>query len=125
MSYEIIWQPHGVVKRFFGHVTERDMVQSVIDTESDARFDSLRFVINDFRGVTGCSAGQSEVEEIVIIDKGASLTNPDIRIAVVASLPEIVALATQYAESPMNAYSTRIFASMEEAGAWLGLPSKT
>lgn len=120
MSHEIIWESHGVVKRFFGEVTDHDMMQSVIETESDARFDDLRYTINDFLGITGFSFGLSEIDDIAIIDKGASMTNPRIRIAVVTTSPDIVKLATHYANSPMNAYPTKIFTSLADARAWLG-----
>ena len=81
MSYEIIWEPDGVIKRFFGYV-----------------------------------------DEIAAIDWGASLSNRKIRIAMVATHPEVVALAGHYARSTMNVYPTRIFPTMAEGRAWLGVP---
>lgn len=120
MSYEIIWESHGVIKRFVGEVTDLDMMKSVIDTESDARFDDLRYTINDFLAMTGFSFGLSEIDDIAVIDKGASMTNPRIRIAVVTTSPDIVKLATHYATSPMNAYPTKIFTSLADARAWIG-----
>lgn len=35
------WESKGLVKRFFGDVTDRQFIDAVIDSESDARFDSL------------------------------------------------------------------------------------
>ncbi len=119
MSYEIIWEPHGVVKRFFGHVTSRELVQSVVEIEQDARFDVLRFCINDFLGITGISSSSRDVEEISVIDKGASLSNPRIKIAVVATSPEVIALTNEYANSSMNSYTTKLFSSLGEAESWL------
>ncbi|MBI4998298.1 MAG: hypothetical protein HZC22_15680 [Rhodocyclales bacterium] len=121
MTYQIEWKPRGVIKRFFGHVTDHDMLQSVLEIESDRRFDDLRYVINDFSGITGSSVDVPTVEEIAIADKGASLSNPSIRIAVVTTSPEIRTLAECYAGSPLNAYQMRIFASEGEARSWLGL----
>jgi hypothetical protein len=119
MSYQIDWEPRGVVKRFFGHLTDHDMLQSVLDTESDRRFDDLRYVINDFSSITGSSVEIPTIEDITIADQGASRSNPSIRIAVVTSSPEIRALAECYARSPLNAYETRIFATEAEARNWL------
>lgn len=98
------------------------MLQSVIDTESDPRFDDLRFVINDFLDVQNISISSDDVEYISAVDRAAAVTNSNIRIAVVANRPEIIALADQYANSPMNAYPTRVFATLAEARAWLGAP---
>ena len=121
MSYEVIWKPRGVIKRFFGHVTSHELVQSVVEIEKDARFDTLSYCINDFLSITGISSSAQDVEDISIIDKGASLTNPRIKIAVVATSPEVIALANEYANSSLNAYPTKIFSSLDDAGSWLAL----
>jgi hypothetical protein len=120
VSYEIIWEPRGVIKRFSGLMTGNEMIQSVVDVEKDARFDELRYAINDFLGVTGISLTKDCVEEISVMDKGAACTNPHIRNAVVATHPEIIALANEYANSNLNAYPTKIFPSLAEARSWLG-----
>ena len=120
MSYEIIWESGGVIKRFFGHVDDVELMQAVVETEGSPRFDELRYVINDFLEVTGVSAGTGHVDEIAAIDQAASISNRNIRIAVVATHPEILALADHYARSPMNVYPTRIFSTMAEGRAWLG-----
>jgi len=120
VSYEIIWEPRGVIKLYSALVTDNEMIQSVVDTEKDARFDELRYVINDFLGITGISMTKDSVEEISVRDRGAACTNPNIRIAVVATHPEIIALTIAYANSPLNAYPTKIFATLAEARSWLG-----
>jgi len=120
LSYEVTWEPRGVIKRFSALVTDNEMIQSVVDTEKDARFDELRYVINDFLGITGISMTKDSVEEISVRDRGAAYTNPNIRIAVVATHPEIIALANAYANSPLNAYPTKIFPTLVEARSWLG-----
>lgn len=119
MSYEIHWEERGVVKRFFGHLDSHDMLQSIIDTEGNARFDNLRYVINDFLGVTSMNLADLDLEEISAIDYAAAGINPNIKIAVVSIDPEIIALANQYAESPINAYPTRIFTALHAAMAWI------
>jgi hypothetical protein len=119
VTYEVVWEVRGVIKRFFGHVTDHDMLQSVLDIESDSRFDDLRYVINDFSGITGSSISIPTIEDISIADSGAARSNPSIRVAVVTTSPEIRRMAEHYANSPMNAYETRIFATEAEARNWL------
>lgn len=119
MSYEIHWEPRGVVKRFFGAVDGRDLIDSLVAVEESPQFDELRFVVNDFLAAESVTIGLDEVQTIASIDMAAALTNPNIVIAVVATNAEITALARQYAESPMNTYPTRIFATLAEARAWL------
>jgi hypothetical protein len=122
MGYEIVWQSRGVIKRYFGHVTSAELLQAVVDTESDGRFDDLRWVINDFLDATSFEVDEQVIQDIAVADKGASMSNVDIKVAIVATAPDIVAAGNQYANSPLNAYPTRIFATLAAARAWLGLP---
>ncbi len=125
MAYEIVWEPKGAVKRFFGHVSDTEVLQAGLDIECDRRFDQLSFVINDFLACDGFSVSEGTVEEISAIDNAAALSNPRIRIAVIATAPEIVAAAEQYAASPMNVYATRIFPNPADARKWLDDSSST
>ena len=122
MGYELSWESRGLVKRFFGDVTARQFIDAVIESECDARFDGLYHVINDFLAVESFVFTPDDVDYVAAIDKAAAVSNPHIRIAVVTCNPEIIALASQYAESPMNAYPTRIFAALADARAWLDSP---
>lgn len=119
MAFEIAWELRGVCKRFFGHVTDEELMQSLIKVESDHRFDTLRFVINDFLEVEGFAVTEDNVLLLAAIDKAAALTNPNIVIAVVATDAQIQALARLYATSPMSVYSTEIFPNLAEARAWI------
>ena len=119
MGYEIIWEKRGVVKRFLGEVTSQDMLQSVVETEGDARFDDLRFVINDFLDISGVSSSHHVVEEISAIDSIAAITNPRIKVAVVATFPAVIEMAESYINSPLNHYPTKIFQTLTDARQWI------
>jgi len=122
MNYEIIWEsPQGVVKRHFGHLTGNDVQAAITKIEADPRFDSLRYVINDFLGCTGVTVSTPEIEEIAAIDRSAAIINPNISIAMVATLSEVIAAANAYANDTLTVYPTRVFCSMASARAWLGL----
>lgn len=119
MSYELIWETKGVVKRFFGHLTSDELLDAGVKVEADARFVNLQYVINDFLACTGLSVHPVVVDHIAVLDRAASHTNPNIRISLVATLPEIIAAANQYALSNLHPYSTRIFSTLEDARAWV------
>lgn len=123
MSYAISWEANGAVKRFFGNVTGDDMIQAVVEIEAGGRFDDMRYVINDLLDATGFSCSSQDVDEIAAVDMAAARTNKDIRIAVVATQPGIIELARQYADSPMNVYPARIFATLADARSWLDAAS--
>ncbi len=121
MAYELLWHTGGVTKRFFDMVTTDDMLLSVYETEADARFENLRYVINDFIDITGCDFETPVAERIAMQDRGAAFANPNIRIAVVTRHPQVIEAAEAYSASPLNVYPTRIFSTMAEARHWLGL----
>jgi hypothetical protein len=124
MSYEVLWEPRGAVKRFWGVVSSADMLRSVVETEADPRFDTLRYVINDFLAISHLTFSAEDVSEVATMDLGASRTNPAIKIAIVATMAELIAFAHQYADSDLNVYPTRIFATMGEARAWAEEPGE-
>lgn len=120
MGYAIIWEPPaGVIKRYYGEVTGDELLESVLQTEGDLRFDVYRYVINDFTDCTALSVSEDVLEEIAAIDKAAYHLNPRIGIAIVATHPQTVAAAEAYVNSPLRLYPTQIFSSMEEARRWL------
>lgn len=119
MAFELLWEPRGVYKRFYGYVTDAELMEAVVTIESDARFDGLRFVINDFLGIEGFSVSEDNVLTISAIDNAASRTNPNIKIAVVATDQRVHELANIYADSPLNAYPTEIFPNPDAARTWL------
>lgn len=119
MAYEIMWETGGVSKRFHGHVSDDELIQSLVQVESDPRFDSIRYVINDFLDVEGFTVSEDGVLMASAIDRGAAQSNPHIRIAVVTTDSQIHELARLYAASPVNAYPTEVFLNDGEARCWV------
>lgn len=119
MGYEIIWEARGVIKRFTGHVTNLDVEQSAEEVSGQYQFDFLRYVINDFLGITSCSATQFDCAEVVFTDGEALAPRSLSSVAVVTTSPEIVSLVAQQLVSHKNRYPTQLFQSMEDARRWL------
>ncbi len=122
MGYEVTWEPpNGVIKRYFGQVTGSDLLAAITKTEGDERFKALCYVINDFCDCTELDVSPVAFEEVAAIEQYASLTNPSIHVAIVATQPDVVAIANTFVNAPFNAYTTRIFNDMTEARSWLRL----
>lgn len=122
MPFEILWQPpEGLIKRHFNHVTGKEVLDANVLAEADVRFDNLHYVINDFLDCTGLTVSPDDIEEIAAIDNAASGSNPKIRIAIVATHPDVLAVANSYINHQLRTFAIRTFRSMDDAYAWLGV----
>ncbi len=122
MGYELHWEDRGVVKGYFGQVSSEELLAPVVATEADERFDTLRFVINDFLEAKSVAFTQADIDAIAAHDMGAAVTNPHIKVAVVATQPEVIDLVQRYMQAAVRAYPTSIFSTMAEARAWVAAP---
>lgn len=119
MGFDITWETRGAYKRFFDHVNDDELMRSVHEIESDERFDTLRYVICDFLGVGSLALTEDNVRVISAIDAAAAMTNPHIKIAIVATDAKVRSLAELYATAPWTAYPTQVFDDLAAARAWL------
>lgn len=119
MSYENIWEGHGVYRKYVGTMTGKEIIQAVQEVEGDHRFDSIRYVINDYLDVSGADVSDREVKIIAAIDRAAALTNPDIKVAMVTNSKKIFDMATMYCEMPDVPYPSRTFTELDEARDWV------
>jgi hypothetical protein len=124
MAYEVIWEQGGagVCRRYWGRLSGAELTRSVIEVEHDARFDNLRYILNDFLAAEGIDYSLAEIEELSAIDGAAEQSNPRIKVAVVATHPEILALAEQYRAVGLNSYPVQLFADVAAARAWFSQP---
>ena len=119
MSFELVWEPKGVVKRYFGRVTGEEVFAAGIQSQGDHRFDQNRYAINDFLDCTEFVIDRKVLDEIAAFAGAAEISNPNIKIAIVATLPTVVAATMEYIGLPLQTYPTRLFATREEARAWI------
>ncbi len=121
MSYELIWEPRGVIKRFWGHVSNDDILGAVNGVCGDARFDGLLYVFNDFTDVESQSVDKGTIESYAAERIGALLSNPRIISPFVASSASGLAIVeTVTSPSLGTEHSWRIFPTRAEARQWLG-----
>ncbi len=120
MSYTLSWEANGVVKLFTGRTSDLEVLASIVEIESDPRFENIRWVINDFLRCTGFEVSKDGVDLMAATDKAASVSNANVKVAVIATDRELVGMAKHYADSPMNVYPTQIFSNRADAHAWLG-----
>jgi len=120
MAFTNNWEQRGVLKIFSGFVDGQQVLDSVISIEEDSRFDTVRYVINDFLDVADFDISDAEIVRIAAIDRAASASNPNIRIALVTQDYRIRELAQRYSTLMQNSpYKTSLFPSVEAARQWI------
>ena len=119
MPFENVWEDNGVYRKYHGRVNAEEILQAMNDVHGHKMFDSIRYVINDFLNVTECDIAASDVLSLAALDRAAALTNPNIKIAMVATETIIQMFANLYgdliAKSP---YTSEVFTDLEEAKIW-------
>lgn len=119
MSLELIWEPLGVYRRFFGVVDSSDLVAAVQRVHSDERFNDCTYSINDFLGVTEVQVAMTEIYKLSLSTIQASLSHHKLRVAVIATHPEAIRLAETFTSPRFNPYPSTIVATVEQARAWV------
>lgn len=120
MSYENIWEKRGVYRKYSSGINGEELIHAMEDVHGHALFDSIFYVINDFLHVTEFDIKTADVITLAAIDKAAALTNPHIKIAIVATLPIIQTLAKLYGDLiSQSPYTSEIFTNIDEARVWV------
>ena len=118
MPVALQWEPHGVVRTLSGTVEIEEYMDSVASLQNDARFDELRFIVEDFSDCTMQHVSEADMEMVLANAIGAAYSNPYIRIAAVAVEPQARHLIQLFAKA--SPFITRVFAQMAQAREWVG-----
>ena len=119
MSYINIWEEGGVYRKYTNFITGGEILQSIQDVHGSPDFDSISYVINDLLDITEYDISNNDIKTIVAIDKASALSNPNIKIAVVAAMPSIQNLTSLYSELINNTpFSCNVFSTIDEAREW-------
>ena len=119
MAFELIWEPHGAYKRFWGFVSIPEFIESSAKLHGDRRFDSIRYVINDYLGVEGHEVSEEAIAGIAAVSIGGQAINANFRIALVTTDAAIRELAWQFASRTLASYPTQLFSTVAEARKWV------
>ncbi len=119
MAYEMTWETRGVCRRYYGRVTDVELMESAARVQASPRFDELRYTILDTLEVEEfVVTNPSFIAELAATDSAAALTNPHIRVAVVTVKPEMKMLVGAYNADPLCAYHVQVFGTSADARKW-------
>ena len=120
MPYKHTWEPYGIYRKFDGELTGKEFLQAVQEVEGDSRFDSIRYVINDYLDTANIEISTNEVNLIAAIDNAAYISNPNIVIAQVTTNPIMEKIIAIYTQTPVKSpYLSINFSYLEEAREWI------
>jgi hypothetical protein len=120
MACEFSWETSGVVKTFSGFVTGIEFIGSAEAVAADPRFDDLLFIINDFLAIDGHSIDMEAYLQVAASRLGSARTNPNFRVAFIASGDVARDLAAAVEPVQLSApFDPQLFVSVQEAREWL------
>ena len=117
MAFEITWEDRIACKRMWGSVSAEEFLRSIAAMQSDPRYDRLRYSINDFLEAQALQFSESDIHHYAAAGIGAAISNPRLRIVIVATDPKILGLIRVY--SKLSGYSVDYFKTMLAARAWI------
>lgn len=118
MACDIVWEPRGVWRRFSGTLTPEDLATSVDVVQRDARYDDLRYSINDFLAVENVADIAGILDTVVAKAIGGAHSNPNLVMAIVARGDAVVSHARLFL-MPDFPYPVKLFDNLDAARAWL------
>ena len=119
MPFENIWEENGVYRKYHDRVNGEEVCQAMEDVHGHELFDSVRYVINDYLNITECDLTTSDIVSLAALDRAAALSNPHIKIAIVATESTIHMLAKLYGDLiDASPYTSEVFTNLDEARVW-------
>lgn len=120
MPYSLIWEPHGVYKKFAGRVTGTELVRSVNEVAHHIKFADAHYEVSDYLGAEATDFSQDALNEVRAIRIGSFSRNPKVRVAIVTLDEEIQRRIFSTIAARLTLHQTKIFTAVSDANAWLG-----
>lgn len=119
MPYQITFEKQGLLVRWWGQATTAELIHVQEQAHVHAAFETFHHAIHDFRECEHFVYVQSDIEYSAALDRAASMTNENIRIAIVGANDAVAKAARAYLSTSLSPYPVRFFTTMDEARAWL------
>lgn len=119
MSYQSIRTETGVIQKFSGFLGWDEYQSALTAILNDPNFELIKYVISDFSAVTETDLTVKDTVYVAALSKGATFTNKDVRVAVIATHPDILQLVDLYKSAPYASYPTAVFSTVSDAKTWL------
>ncbi len=119
MKYSITWNQKLVRVDYAGDIENRDIESAHLALNSDERFYDCRYLILDIANCNLDRVSVPDLDLVVAIDLGASITNKALKVAMIASEQESILKASAYIDRLRNSsWSLKVFSSVDDATVW-------
>ena len=126
MAHTITWETNGINRSFSGALTTGEILKSNFTIYESPKFKDIKYIINDFRGVTSFTVENADTKIYAETDGIISRTKGNFLIAIVATHHEHVALAKNYQkELVTKLFKCEVFKTLEDAQKWATLAPST
>lgn len=118
MAYEINWVNGGVITRWLGCCNSKEIIQFLHELHGDPRFDEVRFSVHDYLKCDEIVFSQNDMDIVGSLDKVGAISNPKLRIAIIAEKPELVEMVGNYKRLELSPYEIKLFSNAGDAEMW-------
>ncbi len=119
LAHSTTWEKHGVSWKYEGVVTGEELLRSNLEIYGDLRFDAMHYQIVDLTGVSRFDVSSDDMIAIAATDRAAAITNPHVRVAVVAHDDLMKRLSVVYEqENERSPWAHAVFDTEAQARAW-------
>ena len=113
------WEEKGLCRQFTNKISGEEVLKMNLKLQGDSRFDDIRYVINDFTEIVDFDFSDIDIQKISVMDQAASMSNPNIKIAIVSTLEPLLVWIKLYCESMKGSpYKCEIFDHIDNAHKW-------
>ena len=121
MPHTTNWEKDGIIRTFSGELDPEEILTSNFEIYNQPNFEIVKYIINDFSGVTSLTVDNEHTKIFASTDDIISKTKGKLLIAIVITHQKHVALAKNYQqEMKNNLFICEIFESLEDAKKWVG-----
>ncbi len=119
MPHTTTREKQGIYRKFNGIISGDEILDSNFETHKRDDFMQIQYVINDFSDVEGHSVDIVHTQAFASSDKVIANAKIQLKIAIVATQTEMVALAENYIKLMASApFECQLFDNLTDARQW-------
>ncbi|RDH86054.1 MAG: hypothetical protein DIZ80_00865 [endosymbiont of Galathealinum brachiosum] len=120
MPHKNTWETEGLYREFTGEINGDEILEANFELHSSPEFNDIKYIINDFLGVTGYSIETAHTKAYAVTDEMISFSKGKLKIALVVNQEPLIALANGYRDQMLGKlFECEIFPAIEDARKWV------